>query len=186
MGANFTSMMSRIKTALPPRVNIVCNGVKLGTASKFIKSVTLGPITKNVKLAHVQANALYCLDELIRSGINLKQIKGQDLANFQAVASPATQIKAPVLSKTNFLNGLQCLKLLFWKLNRKAEIPSPDAGVMARFKEGTAVGKLAQKLFPNGIELERDPDPKVTDQRSIEALKKRVPFFEAGFTNDRD
>ena len=192
MGANFTSMMGRIKTALPPRMNIVCNGVKLGTASKFIKSVTLGPSSKNSKLAHVQANALYRLDELIRSGIKLKTIKGQDLAKFQAAVSPvqaavspATQTKAPVLSKTNFLNGLQCLKLLFWKMHRKAEIPSPNAGVMARFKEGTEVGKLAQKLFPNGIELERDLDPKVTDRRASEALRKGVPLFEAGFTKDR-
>ena len=181
-------MMSRIKPALPSRIKIVCNGVKLGTKTVFIKSVTTGARVSKAKieLAHAQANAIAELDKLISSGTNLKQIKGQDLAKFQAAAAPAAKAKTPaVLSKTSFVTGLQCLKQLWVKYNDKSRIPAFSPAVQARLNEGIGVGKLAQKLFPNGIELERDLDPKVTDQRATEALKKRVPLFEAGFTKDR-
>jgi hypothetical protein len=193
MVAYFTSMMRGIKTALPPRVNIVCNGVKLGAKTKFIESVTTGrriPKSK-IESAHAQANALYHLDSLIGSGIDLKMIKkqinGKDLAVFQAqnLSKVAVLSKLLVLSKTNFIRGLQCLKLLWYVYNRKGDIPAPGPDAMARLKAGIEIGKLAQKLFPGGIELERDIDPLKMDKKSFEALQKGVPLFEAGFTKEQ-
>jgi len=49
------------------------------------------------------------------------------------------------------------------------------------FDEGKRVGLLAQKLFPDGIRLERIPAAEKHAEQSMAALKNRKPLFEAGF-----
>ncbi len=81
------------------------------------------------------------------------------------------------LSKTNYMNGLQCRKYLWYLFNAKEDIPEPDESQQAIFDQGHMVGDYAKKLFPNGIEI---PFSKTeTIKLSLEALKKRVPIFEA-------
>ena len=89
--------------------------------------------------------------------------------------------KPVVLSKSKYLAGLQCPKLLWYEYNRKKELPAIDAATQAIFDEGHRVGAYAQKLFPDGIRIERDFDPRRQSQKSLEALKLRKPLFEAGF-----
>jgi hypothetical protein len=91
----------------------------------------------------------------------------------------------PVLSKSKYLEGLQCPKLLWYEYNRKKDLPKVDAATQAVFDEGHRVGACAQKLFPDGIKIERDFDPRRQSQKSLEALKLRKPLFEAGFVYDR-
>lgn len=86
-----------------------------------------------------------------------------------------------VLSKSKYLEGLQCPKLLWYEYYRKQDFPGLDAATRAIFDEGRRVGECAQKLFPDGIRLERDFDPRRQSQKSLEALKLRKPLFEAGF-----
>lgn len=93
--------------------------------------------------------------------------------------------KPVVLSKSKFLEGLQCPKLLWYEYNRKKDLPPIDAATQAIFDEGNRVGAYAQKLFPDGIRIERDFDPRRQSQKSLEALKLRKPLFEAGFVYDR-
>ncbi|MDD5593344.1 MAG: DUF2779 domain-containing protein [Candidatus Margulisbacteria bacterium] len=90
-----------------------------------------------------------------------------------------------VLSKSKFLEGLQCPKLLWYEYNRKKDLPGIDAATQAVFDEGRRVGEWAQKLYPDGIRIERDFDPQRQSQKSIEALKLRQPLFEAGFVYNR-
>lgn len=81
------------------------------------------------------------------------------------------------LSKSNYINGLQCRKYLWHLFNAKEEIPETDKARQAIFEQGRMVGDYAKKLFPNGIEI---PFSKTeTIKESLEALKKRVPVFEA-------
>jgi hypothetical protein len=94
----------------------------------------------------------------------------------------ASTNSAPYVSKSKFLQGLQCHKLLWHAYNAKHLIAEPDAAQQAIFDQGHEVGALAKQLFPGGIEVSAG----VTDfdqvlQQSLEALKLRRPLFEAGF-----
>ena len=56
----------------------------------------------------------------------------------------------PQLSKSRFLNGLQCLKRLYLQTHH-AELSDPIApSQQAIFDSGTSVGELARKRFPGG------------------------------------
>lgn len=89
------------------------------------------------------------------------------------------------LSKSKYLAGLQCPKLLWYEYNQKSELPPIDAATQAVFDEGKRVGEMAQKLFPEGISIERSFIPEQQNLKSIEALKARKPLFEAGFLFQR-
>lgn len=87
----------------------------------------------------------------------------------------------PFLSKTKYLNGLKCLKLLWYEYNRKEDLPEVDAATQAIMDQGKAVGELAQTLFPGGIAIQRNYLPDKQAEKSLEAAKLRKPLFEAGF-----
>lgn len=86
-----------------------------------------------------------------------------------------------LLSKSKYLLGLQCPKLLWFTYNQKADLSEPDP--MGRFvmEEGKKVGEVAQRLWPEGIKIEWSASPEAVAARSREALLKRQPLFEAGF-----
>lgn len=54
------------------------------------------------------------------------------------------------ISKSKYMKGLQCPKLLWTVCNAGNSVPEADSGTQALFDEGTAVGELAQSLFPSG------------------------------------
>ena len=88
----------------------------------------------------------------------------------------------PYVSKSKFLWGSQCKKLLWYAYNAKDQIPEPGAAQRAIFDQGHEVGALAKSLYPGGIEVSAG----VTDfehvlRQSLEAAKARKPLFEAGF-----
>ncbi len=86
----------------------------------------------------------------------------------------------PSLSKSKYLNGLQCWKLIWVLYNDKAKVPLYDASTQAIFDQGHEVGHLAKSLFPGGIEIEGDPwDYAGLLDRTRKALAKRVPLYEA-------
>ena len=87
----------------------------------------------------------------------------------------------PFLSKTKYLDGLKCHKLLWYEYNRKEDLPEIDAATQAIMDQGTVVGELVHTLFPGGIVLGRDYDPAKQAAKSLDAAKLRKPLFEAGF-----
>ena len=89
--------------------------------------------------------------------------------------------KNPFLSKSKYLVGLQCLKLLWYNYNAKDKLPSIDAKTQAIFDQGHEVGKLVQTLFPDGISAGEEADFKTVIDRTASLLSKRKPIFEAGF-----
>jgi hypothetical protein len=88
---------------------------------------------------------------------------------------------SPFLSKTKYLEGLKCHKLLWYEYNRKEELPEIDAATQFIMDQGRIVGELAHTLFPGGIVLQRDYDPTKQATKSSEAAKLRKSLFEAGF-----
>jgi hypothetical protein len=89
----------------------------------------------------------------------------------------------PSLSKSRYLNGLQCHKLIWVLYNDKAKVPPYDASTQAIFDQGHEVGHLAKSLFPGGIEIEgKHWEYDKLSAKTREALKKRVPLYEAAFS----
>jgi len=88
---------------------------------------------------------------------------------------------SPFLSKTKYLDGLKCPKLLWYEYNRRDELPEIDAATQAVMDQGKAVGELAQTLFPGGIAVQREFIPEKQSEKSLDAIKHRKPLFEAGF-----
>lgn len=88
-----------------------------------------------------------------------------------------------MLTKSNYLLGLQCPKLLWVTKNDKQRIPEPDVSAKHNFEVGTLIGVLATKVFENGIDLS-ELDFKENIDKTTESLEKRRPIFEAGFLVD--
>lgn len=92
-----------------------------------------------------------------------------------------TKKPGTLISKSRYLSGLRCDKLLWCRYKDKALFPSPGKAVEGRFRQGHEVGRYAQLLFPGGVEaapgkyLAEDTVPPTR-----ELIEKRVPVFEAG------
>lgn len=88
------------------------------------------------------------------------------------------------LSKSRFVAGLQCHRLLWWRTHeRDAPELVPDASLQARFDGGNEVGALARERFPGGVlmpEAHTDFAAAVTaTQAAIEAGERVI--YEAAF-----
>src|ERR1039458_2237880 len=90
--------------------------------------------------------------------------------------------KAPYISKSTYLMGLQCQKLIWFRYNAKDQIPAPDEATQAIFDQGTEVGELTRQLFPDGIVVAPgiiNPDEVVAETKN--AVQARRPLYEAAF-----
>ncbi|MFA5839308.1 MAG: DUF2779 domain-containing protein [Candidatus Margulisiibacteriota bacterium] len=87
----------------------------------------------------------------------------------------------PVISKTNYFNDGHCPRLTWRRAHQPAGFPRIDSASRFIMENGTRVGELARKLYPNGILLRRLSDPAAHVAQSREALLTRKPVFEAGF-----
>ncbi len=91
------------------------------------------------------------------------------------------------ISKSQYLKGLQCQKAL-WLLKNKSKLKSKvTEATQAIFDRGTEVGKLAQKLFPNGIEIEFDPKNftgMIAQTRELLDTNPTITIYEATFDYD--
>ena len=85
-----------------------------------------------------------------------------------------------LLTKSKYLLGLQCPKLIWTKFNDPDLFPEIDKQVQHRFDEGTKVGQFAKSLFPNGIDIPED-DFLENLKLTKEHLNKNKTLFEASF-----
>ena len=88
------------------------------------------------------------------------------------------------ISKSKYLQGLQCPRLLWIAVNQADRIPPPDASTQFIFDQGHLVGEYAQRLFPEGIKLDTGDIGKNLKE-TTECLSLRRPLFEAGFSARR-
>jgi hypothetical protein len=98
--------------------------------------------------------------------------------NPQADMTPAS----PYISKSKFLWGLQCHKLLWHAYNAKHLIPAVEAQQQAVFDQGHEVGELSKRLFPGGIQVAKGFDDfGEILTASKQAAKQRRVLYEAAF-----
>ena len=89
-----------------------------------------------------------------------------------------------ILSKSKYINGIQCPKLLWISVNDKKRLPETDESKQKLFDEGHIVGEFAKKLFPNGIDIE-DEDFSKNLEQTKKLLKENKPLFEPAFLINR-
>ena len=69
------------------------------------------------------------------------------------------------LSKSRFVAGVQCHKLLWWRVHEPDAVElQPDIVLQDRFDQGKGVGELAQTRFPGGTLIDfgyREVDAKI-------------------------
>lgn len=91
---------------------------------------------------------------------------------------------APIITKSKYLIGLQCLKYLWIKQNRPQELPQISQAQERIFEQGQFVGEFAKKLYPEGVDI-----PYTGFKESIEQTKKLLPLrktlFEASILAGR-
>ena len=93
----------------------------------------------------------------------------------------------PPLSKTRFIAGLQCLKLLYLNSYFRELADPVDASQQALFDSGTNVGTLARQRFPNGLLIEA---PYNAHRRAVASTSKAISdafvpaVYEAAFSFD--
>ena len=108
------------------------------------------------------------------------------LALLNTAFIPESNVANTVLSKTQFIRGLQCHKSLWLYRNRPELRSAPDAATQARFDAGREVGIVAQQLFPDGTLIEFD---RSAFQEKIRATKAAMEkgartIYEATFSHD--
>lgn len=85
------------------------------------------------------------------------------------------------LSKSKYLNGLQCRKLLWVAVNDYARLPEVDEATQSVFDQGHYVGELAQALFPGGLNVYSSSISENLRETKA-ALSSRKTLYEAGFS----
>jgi hypothetical protein len=86
-----------------------------------------------------------------------------------------------MLSKTRFLAGLQCSKLLWLRVHERGapELAAVDPALQSIFDDGTRVGELARERFPGSILIPPDESRVEATREAIEHGASGI--FEASF-----
>jgi hypothetical protein len=83
------------------------------------------------------------------------------------------------LTKSGYLSGLQCPKLLWFQCHREDQVPHPDDATSATFEVGRQVGELARRLFPDGAFATACPiDAELSGGQTDWALSSHRALFE--------
>lgn len=86
------------------------------------------------------------------------------------------------ISKSKFCAGVQCLKRLYLQVHSPELAAQPTAAAEASMRQGRAVGVLAQRLFPGGVEVcERSLDQAIRATRELIANPEIPAIFEGAF-----
>ncbi|MBK7211745.1 MAG: hypothetical protein IPH88_00305 [Bacteroidales bacterium] len=88
-----------------------------------------------------------------------------------------------ILSKSTYIRGLQCHKSLYLNRHRPYLRDKLSEEQLAKFARGHQVGKIAQQLFPGGIEVPRPG--KVAAQKTADLITEGCPIiYEACFIHN--
>ena len=92
---------------------------------------------------------------------------------------------AVLISKSRYMAGVQCLKRLYLLVHQPELGSRKTAADFALMDQGRQVGKLAQQLFPGGVEVRSgDQDEAIRITRKLVANPEISAIFEAAFEHD--
>jgi len=99
-----------------------------------------------------------------------------------------TRIDIPLLSKTRFIGGLQCLRRLFLQSYYPELMPFIDPSHRALFDCGNEIRELARDLYPGGHLIEEkafEHARAVSSTQQVVADESVPAVYEAAFFHDR-
>ena len=86
-----------------------------------------------------------------------------------------------IITKSKYLNGLKCSKLLWVDCNERERIPPPGISQQHIFDQGDMVGTLSKKFYPGGVDVPYDRGKFFDNiEKTKELLPSRKILFEAG------
>ncbi|MCK4758067.1 MAG: DUF2779 domain-containing protein [Thermoplasmata archaeon] len=88
------------------------------------------------------------------------------------------------LSKSKYMNGIQCPRLVYKAVNMPDDIPPPDEATRFIFDQGHEVGALAREMFPGGILIKMFPWNSITKRTKDAVNSLAEHIYEAGFLYD--
>jgi len=90
------------------------------------------------------------------------------------------------ISKGKFCAGVQCLKRLYWQVHEPELAAQPGAADQAIIEQGHAVGMLARRLFPGGVEVcnEGGLDQAIRATRELVANREVPAIYEGVWEHD--
>jgi len=83
------------------------------------------------------------------------------------------------ISKSAYVSGLQCPRLLWLVVNSPEKIPEPDKETQFLFDQGREVGNYAKRLFSGGVEVPYGSNSIETTKKLV---AKRATIFEGAFS----
>jgi len=90
------------------------------------------------------------------------------------------------LSKTLFIRGMQCLKAIWLQKHRPELLSPPNEMQKMLFEQGIEVGRLANTLFPGGVEISTSQPYENRVAKTSDLIKSKPPaIFEATFAQDQ-
>lgn len=92
--------------------------------------------------------------------------------------------RPPMITKSKYMNGLQCHKLLWYACNEPSRFPPTDPATQAMYDQGHEINKLAQSLYPGGVLIEWNSGFSQGLSQTSSALASLRPVFEAGFLHN--
>lgn len=84
------------------------------------------------------------------------------------------------ISKSRYMRGLQCLRLLWVEINSPQELPEIDEHQQFIFDQGNEIGDYAKILFPDGVEIPGDGNFIETTKQFV---SRRNTIFEGAFSH---
>lgn len=89
-----------------------------------------------------------------------------------------------ILTKSQFIAGVQCLKRLYWIVHEPELVGESSASSQAIIEQGREVGLLARKLFPGGVTVEAgEPEHAIRRTRELIANPEVPAIFEGACEN---
>lgn len=107
------------------------------------------------------------------------------LARRRMSANPENAKTKARLSKSRYISGLQCEKLLWWQVHEPAE-NEDDSAVSHLLQRGRLVGEAARKFLPDGVSI-GGPHTQFADRinATVKAMAGNAPrIYEASFAAD--
>lgn len=118
-------------------------------------------------------NAFWCIkycDEGEPYGMSINDISKAKSEAWKIFQSCSQKYKSSKLSKTTFIYGTICPKLL-WLYKNKYNLRKISDTTQKKFDKGHIIGVLAQKMFPYGIDASD-----VASERIIDMSRFSLPF----------
>jgi hypothetical protein len=89
-----------------------------------------------------------------------------------------------LLTKSDYLSGVQCTKKLWREVNAPKSVPPPSPSLLQRFEVGQQVGALARKHYPNGFLIEPAERSIMVDTTQGLISSNTAAIFEAAVEYD--